>query len=147
MIEIDGIRKSHTPKVCTVNPNAQPRFDMNAKINLKNCFGELKRDVVDAHDINSSIYARCPAAVSCLSKTERTSIGGLRLRDSARLHRFIRAIPMHGCIQCQSMAGKDLCSVKARTLPRTYPVLAGKIKVPQYLLFQRNIVMMNCRDH
>jgi hypothetical protein len=127
MIKLDGIRKRHTPKVCTVHPNAQPRFDMNAKINLKNSSEELKRNVVGmGHDINSSIYARCPVAVSCLSNTERTSMGGLRLRDSARLHRFIRAIPMQGCIQCQLNGPERLVLSESQDIAQNIPRIGWK---------------------
>ena len=49
-----------------------------------------------AQDRSSSTYALCFTSSLCLSSTAKTSIGGLRFKEFARLHRFNRAIPMQG---------------------------------------------------
>lgn len=85
---------------CT--PNAQLSLDLERQhIYIKTRFESkakcyIRRRSNGTHDISSSIYARCPVVPSFLSKTERTSREGFRPRDSARLQRFKRAIPMQG---------------------------------------------------
>ena len=77
---------------------------------------------------------------SSLSRTAKTSIGGLRPRRSARCQRFIRVIPTHG-LSPVSTTQSDLL----QRMEGTYSELRAHVEVSQHFLTQREVLLMNSR--